>query len=518
MKPARAVMAALLMAGPATVMVVAKETEVLATAGMANPIRKVVDMLQMMTKKVEAEGEKEKELYEKFMCWCKSGGDEIDKAITDANKRIPELESLIAELEALLAKLKLDIEQHKKDRDAIKASIEAAAEIRKKEAAAAAKASVNNQVYILALEKAIAALEKGTYGAFLQTNSAAVLTRLVQSDSGLTVKLGEADRQDLMAFLDAPAYGNEYVPQSQEIIGILKQMLDDFKASEHDGTAGEKKAIIEYKLMIKALLKQLDALNKLIEDKLARIGEISVKIQMYKNDLGDTEASLDDNTKFFGDLKKDCATKTAEYEERCKMRAMELAALADTIKVLNDDDSLDLFKKTLPSASLLQVEVRLSELRRRALSSIRSLARSVGVQSRPQLDFIALALSGKKIGFGKIIKMIDNMIANLHQEQADDDGKMEYCTAQLDTADDKKKALERTVSDLESQIASLKEAIITVTGEIDALEDGIRALDKSVAEATENRKEEHEEYAELMASDGAAKELILYAKNRMQKF
>merc|ERR1719443_805251 len=110
------------------------------------------------------------------------------------------------------------------------------------------------------------------------------------------------------------------------------------------------------------------------------------------------------------------------------------------------------------------------------------------------------------------------MIATLKQEQADDDSKMEYCSAQLDTADDKKKALERTVSDLESQIASLKEAIITVTGEIDALEDGIRALDKSVAEATEVRKEEHEEYAELMASDGAAKELILYAKNRMQKF
>lgn len=114
--------------------------------------------------------------------------------------------------------------------------------------------------------------------------------------------------------------------------------------------------------------------------------------------------------------------------------------------------------------------------------------------------------------------MIDEMIATLKEEQADDDGKMEYCTAQLDAADDKKKALEHTVSDLEAKIAGLKEAIVTVTGEIDALEDGIRALDKSVAEATEQRKEEHEEYAELMASDGAAKELILYAKNRMQKF
>merc|ERR550514_386787 len=96
----------------------------------ANPIRKVVDMLQMMMKKVEAEGEAEKKLYEEFMCWCKSGGEEMSKAITDANRKIPELQSLIAELEALLAKLKGDIVQHNKDREAIKASMEAAAEIR----------------------------------------------------------------------------------------------------------------------------------------------------------------------------------------------------------------------------------------------------------------------------------------------------------------------------------------------------------------------------------------------------
>ena len=88
---------------------------------------------------------------------------------------------------------------------------------------------------------------------------------------------------------------------------------------------------------------------------------------------------------------------------------------------------------------------------------INTLARSEG-SKRPQLDFIALALdfialalSGKKMGFGKIIKMIDDMIANLKEEQADDDGKMEFCTAQLDAADDKNKSLERTVFDLEAR-------------------------------------------------------------------
>jgi len=43
-------------------------------------------------------------------------------------------------------------------------------------------------------------------------------------------------------------------------------------------------------------------------------------------------------------------------------------------------------------------------------------------------------------------------------------------------------------------------------------------LDKQVADATANRKAEHAEYEETMASDGAATELLGLAKNRMAKF
>merc|ERR1719446_1672192 len=148
----------------------------------ANPIRKVVTMLQMMVKKVEEEGEKEKKLYEEFMCACKADMGNLQGAVDDANKKIPELEALIAELEALLKKLKADVEQHKKDRAAAKAAIEAAVQIRKKEAAAAKAESVDNTVTIAALKKAIAALEKGMGGAFLQTPAASVLKRLLKSD------------------------------------------------------------------------------------------------------------------------------------------------------------------------------------------------------------------------------------------------------------------------------------------------------------------------------------------------
>merc|ERR1711862_572902 len=63
-----------------------------------------------------------------------------------------------------------------------------------------------------------------------------------------------------------------------------------------------------------------------------------------------------------------------------------------------------------------------------------------------------------------------------------------------------------------------KESIATLTEEIAALEDGIKKLDQQVAEATDDRKEEHAENAETVSSDNAAKELIGMAKNRMNKF
>jgi len=213
-------------------------------------------------------------------------------------------------------------------------------------------------------------------------------------------------------------------------------------------------------------------------------------------------------------LDENCATKKKEWDAIQANRAEELVALADTIKVLNDDDALDLFKKTLPSASFMQVQRTSSEMRARALAFISVSHKG----SRPGLDFISLALHSKKIGFDKIIQMIDELVATLKQEQKDDDAKKQYCSDEFDQSDDKKKELERTVSDLETAIADSNEAISAVKDAIAALEAGIKALDKSVAEATEQRKEENAAFKELMANDSAAKEVLAFARNRLNKF
>merc|ERR1719160_438375 len=114
--------------------------------------------------------------------------------------------------------------------------------------------------------------------------------------------------------------------------------------------------------------------------------------------------------------------------------------------------------------------------------------------------------------------MIDNMITLLGKEQTTDNDKKEYCETLIDKTEDDLKTLELAVSDLGKAIADYKERIATLTEEIEALEDGIKSLDKQVAEATEDRKEEHQENVETLASDNAAKQLIGLATNRLNQF
>merc|ERR1719324_969180 len=44
-----------------------------------------------MQKKVAAEGEKEEELFEKFMCYCKNGKGALEGSIAQAEAKMPAL-------------------------------------------------------------------------------------------------------------------------------------------------------------------------------------------------------------------------------------------------------------------------------------------------------------------------------------------------------------------------------------------------------------------------------------------
>jgi len=406
----------------------AEQRQTMKTA--ANPIRKVVTMMQALQAKVEAEGEKEKELFDKYMCYCKNGATALAKSIADAEAKGPELAASIEEATGKLSQLKEDIKEHQADRAAAKTAMAEATAVREKEAAAFATATGDLKTNLAGLGKAIAAIEKGMAG-FLQTSTASLLKKIVMNKGDML----DADRQDVMSFLSSDS---DYAPASGEITGILKTMQDEMAADLKAATDEETAAIAAYDGLMAAKKKEVQSLTNMIEDKLQRVGDLGVEIQEMKNDLGDSADSLVDDKKFLADLDKNCESKQKLYDENIKMRGQELAALADTIKILNDDDALELFKKTLPGASsFLQIQVSASAMKARALALIQE-AQSSSTERRPALDFIALSLRGKKIGFEKI-GMIDDLVQELKIAQGEHEKEKEHCVAEFDKCDDNAK-------------------------------------------------------------------------------
>eukprot|EP00408_Alexandrium_pacificum_P063938 CAMPEP_0171176556 /NCGR_PEP_ID=MMETSP0790-20130122/11795_1 /TAXON_ID=2925 /ORGANISM="Alexandrium catenella, Strain OF101" /LENGTH=702 /DNA_ID=CAMNT_0011641447 /DNA_START=87 /DNA_END=2195 /DNA_ORIENTATION=+ len=482
-------------------------------ATVANPIRKVVNMLQAMQKKVQEEGEKEKELHEKFVCYCKTSGGDLQQTIATAEAKVPSVGSEIKGAESQKIQMDEDLKQHQGDRSAAKSAMEEASAIREKEAASYAEERAMHTANIQSIDGAVTAISKGMTGGFLQTNGAKVLKSMLASQDMLDV-----DRQTVLSFLSG-GQGLEYAPRSSEVVGILKEMGAEMSKSLAEATATEEAAIKNFEDLVAAKQKEVGALTKSIETKMKRSGDLAVEIVQMKEDLSDTEEALMEDQKFLADLESSCDKKKGEWEERTTTRAEELQAIAETIEILNSDDALDLFKNTLPSpgASFVQVRTRGLVERKRALDLVQEAVMRYR-PGRADMDFLVMALQGKKIGFDKVLKMIDGLVETLKKEQIDDGHKKEYCEKQLDSSEDQLKGLERTASDLETAIADAEEAISTTKEEIKALEKTVKELDKTVAEATEQRKAEHKDFTELMSSNTAAKELLKMAKNRLHKF
>jgi len=483
-----------------------------AEATAANPIRRVVTMLQEMQVKVTQEGEKEQALFDKFMCYCKTAGGDLEASIKAGKAKITSLEELLKTGKEKMEQLEADLKEHEASRTEAKEAMAAATALREKEAAAFAKFSEDSKTNLAALAKAIPAIESGMAGAFLQTTEANNLKRFAMEKA----EISDETRQEVLAFLSGK---EEYAPQSGQIVGILKQMEDEMAKALEEAEAAEAEAIKAYDALMAAKQKEVETLNAQIEEKLTRKGELGVELAGGLNELEDTKVSVAEDEKFLAELETGCATKEKEWAEVCKTRREELVALAETIKILNDDDALELFKKTLPSASsLLQVTESAQSLRKRALLAVKGAVNNRALLgAQPQLDLIAMALSGKSRGFEKVIGMIDEMVANLKKEQADDEAKKEYCDKEFDSSEDKKKELDLKVSDSATAIEELEGSISTLTEEIAALGAGIKALDQAVTEATEIRKEENADYKELKQSDTAAKEILAMAKKTFEQ-
>merc|ERR1719218_576911 len=131
------------------------------TQSAANPIRKVVTMLQNMQKKIAAEGKKKEDMFDKFMCYCQNADTTLAQSISDAETKIPQVEASIKEGVAMKKQLEGELKDNQVSRVEAKDAIAKATALREKEAKAFAAKKSELDTNIGALSKAIPAIEKG---------------------------------------------------------------------------------------------------------------------------------------------------------------------------------------------------------------------------------------------------------------------------------------------------------------------------------------------------------------------
>jgi len=243
-----------------------------------------------------------------------------------------------------------------------------------------------------------------------------------------------------------------------------------------------------------------------------------------KDALEDAMEEKADTEKFMATLESECATKEKEMGERASLRAQEIAAISEAIGILNDDDALDVFKKAMPSAFVQTAFLQKFDGKSSRAQKAKAILAGIATKAKNVNMNLMLYTLGSKLkakgrgGFDDVVKMIDDMVVLLGKQQAEDAKQKTYCEDEFEKAADEEAASKTKLAQTDAALSEQTDTIGTLMEEIAALTTSIEALDKSVADATEQRKEEHALYVEQMQMNEAALGLVEKAKNRMQKF
>jgi len=500
--------------------------------GAPNPIRKVLDLMKDMQKEIEGELSKEKALFETFMCICTEYPAQLSESVETSQKTIKELNSQIEEQSAEQSKLQQDLKGHGEDKEAAEADLSKATNLREKEKTDAESSLANSKDTLQGVSQVLPILEKGAAGGassmLLQGPIVSKLSALITASRIIT----PTDKDTVVSFLNSEGQSSEqYAPQSGQIVGILKQMKDDMEHSINEQEQSELVASDSYADLKGAKDEEIALAADSISTKEKHSGELSVSISTAKDSLEDTSVELDDAQKMLHTLATQCGTRKKEFESRLKLRNEEISALSEAMKVLNDDDALDVFKAAVPAASVLQtskggflqtrkassqlgkaIEIVLHASKQRKDLPMSFLLNTMSVQLRAEQH------AGQAPDMSGVIKMIDGMIELLNKEQVDDETKKEWCYQEGKKADKELNTKQDALDGLKAQDEELKDRISSNAEAIAGLVESIAKLDKEVAEATELRKREHVEYADAAKLQQVAVQLLDKAKNKLQKF
>merc|ERR1719399_1608796 len=416
---------------------------------------------------LEKEQKEDEEVYEKVACWCETNDKEKTAAIEEAEAHITDLTSSIEELTAQSARLNTEIKNLEAEIAKNEEALAKATAIRQKELAEFNAEEKDMLQSIGALKSAITVLSKH-HSSFAQVPEASLLdiasTVSFQFRKHAALLKGvvtPSQKKAMAAFMQAPGdyfdaeptFKQSYAPQSGQIFGILKQMKESFESNLSASQKEEMQNQAAYEDLKKAKEAEIKAGQDQKDTKTQELADTDQTLAQTKQDLEDTRNSLSADQKFLMNLKETCAMTDSEWEERQKARQEEIQACSEALAILSSDDAHDTFTKTFNFA---QVKVSKTGKERRA-NAANVLLAAARASHNPQLA--ALAAHVRLDAFTKVKAAIDDMIAALLKEKADEIKHKDFCTQGLNDNARAQELKARDIDDLEAEIETLTSTI-----------------------------------------------------------
>jgi len=473
------------------------------------PIQKVIRLMKEMHTNLESEGKEDQETYDKMACWCETNEKAKTKAVADGTQRDKQLTSSIPELAATGAQLKVEIEQLTKEVKSNEEALAEATEMRAKELAAFRVEETDGVASITGLKNAVLALSKPNAAlnqeVLLQVQQA--ISR--KSDDALKKFLSVSQRRAVATMMQHRQTAGQRGPSS-EIFGILKGMKESFEQNLANAQKEEGEAVTTFAQVKTAKEREIDAATTQVQNKQVVLGDTDERRANSKEDLEDTRKQVTADQEFLRDLQQRCGAMDKEFADRQKVRADEMAAVSEALKILTDDDATDLFAKS----TFIQITARSESLRRsKAMKLLREAGRRLG---QPRLSMLALTL--KDDVFAKIKVILDDLVKKLTAEQQDDVVQRDECIDDLNTNEKSLAEKHSMKDDAAIQVEQLQLTVQKLADEMAAAQAEIDETKKEMLVASENREKENKDFQDTVTDQRATQAIVAKALDRLKAF
>merc|ERR1719183_1845060 len=196
-----------------------------------------------------------------------------------------------------------------------------------------------------------------------ETQVAATPRRMVAKYSDLIRGVATHKQQHVLAsflqqpadYMDAePTFKQSYAPQSGEILGILKQMLEEFETDLSQAQKDEIASQTQFEELKASIMKELEPTIEIHAKKDGEKADTDAKTDDAKKEKEDTEAELAANKEYLDKVREKCRLIDLQYEARQKTRQLEIEAVTKAMSILSSDEAMDLGTDTFNKDSFLQ--------------------------------------------------------------------------------------------------------------------------------------------------------------------